>query len=250
MGKNSYLVDKTDPASIQALIDAFDARGTAYEDTIRTVLSIHSRPFTLSVDDRADRLSISPLDDAFAFNMDTDELLLFSDNPASLVDALLEMAMFLEGFNTLIGIEDEWKVQVAIGAWRHVRENLKAQYQLMPPLGKLWSASLELETVKRYDRLAFAAMVFLAGRPELDVIFPEGANALVIAAYRRVVRIIETIALGIGLNDHLAFNRRLSRAVLWIEESIMPRDDSPPDGLSGSEGYSDLFLDDESDPAP
>ncbi len=250
MGKSSYHVDKADPASIQALIDAFDARGTAYEDAIRTVLSIHSRPFTLLVDDRADRLSISPLDDAFAFNMDTDELLLFSDNPASLVDALLEMAMFLEGFNTLIGVEDEWKIQVAIGAWRRVRENLKAQYRLMPPLGKLWSASLELETVKHYDRLAFAAMVFLAGRPELDVIFPEGANTLVVSAYRRVARIIETVALDIGLNDHMTFNRRLSRAVLWIEESIMPGDGRPPDDLSGSDGYSDLFLDDESDLLP
>ena len=250
MGKSSYYVDKTDPASIDALIDAFDARGTAHEDAIRTVLSIHSRPFTLSVDDRADRLSISPLDDAFAFNMETDELLLFSDNPASLVDALLEMAMFLEGFNTLIGVEDEWKIQVAIGAWRHVRENLKAQYRLTPPLGKLWSASLELETVKHYDRLAFAAMVFLAGRPELDVIFPESANALVVTAYRRVARIIETVALGIGLTDHLAFNRRLSRAVLWIEESIMPKDNAPSDDLSGSEGCSDLFLDDGSDQSP
>jgi hypothetical protein len=250
MGKTSYYVDKTDPASIQALIDAFDARGTAYEDAIRTALSIHSRPFTLSVDDRADMLSISPLDDAFAFNMETDELVLFADNPASLVDALLEMAMFLQGFNTLIGVQDEWKVQVAIGAWRRVRENLKAQYRLMPPLGKLWSASLELETVKHYNMLVFAAMVFLAGRPELDVTFPEGADARVVTAYRRLARIIETVALGISLNDHLAFNRRLSRAVLWIEESIMPKDDSSADDLPGSEGFSDLFFDDGPDPSP
>jgi hypothetical protein len=176
--------------------------------------------------------------------METDELVVFTDEPSSLIDAILEMAMFVRGFNTVMGIDDEWKVQVAIGAWRHVREALKTQLHLPTIPQKLWGADLELETVERYNLISFGAVVFMAGRPDVDWNFPQGTSSLVIDAYHRLSRIIEAIALNVGLDDHLTFNRRLNRALTLIEESIMPKDISPFDDLFGSEGFSDKFFED------
>src|SRR5580765_650676 len=174
MGKTSLYVDKADPVSLQALLDAFEARGTYYEDAIRTALSIHDQPFILYIDHVNGPPQLSPLQDAFTFNMETDELALFTDSPETLIDAILEMALFLRGFNTVMGVEDEWKVQVAIGAWRHVREALKTRLQLAPMLSRLWSAELELETVQDFNLISFGALVFLASRPDVEVTFPEG----------------------------------------------------------------------------
>ncbi len=241
MNKNTFYIDKTDPLSLHALLDAFEAWGTEHEDAIRTALSIHERAFMLHVEPVSEQ-ALSPLEDAFTFNMETDELTIFSDNPAILVDALLEMAMFMRGFNTLLGVEDEWKIQVAIGAWRHVRQNLKVQYHLIPAVEKLWSATLDEETVQDFDPLSFAAMVFLAGRSDLDVVFPEGANTRVISAYRRLARIIETVALGIDIDDYVTFNRRLYRAIQWIEETILPQSGgSTLDDLLDSDGFLDNY---------
>ncbi len=244
MDKNNIYIDRDDPISLHALLDAFDAWGTEHEEPIRTALSIHNRAFMLHVEPVSEQ-ALSPLEDAFTFNMDTDELTIFSDNPATLVDALLEMAMFMRGFNTLLGVEDEWKIQVAIGAWRHVRQNLKLKYHLIPAVEKLWSATLDEETVQDFDPLSFAAMVFLAGRSDLDVVFPEGANVQVITAYRRLARIIETVAYDIDIDDFVKFNRRLSRAIQWIEETILPQSSGPSfDDLMDSDSFFDSFSDD------
>ncbi len=245
MGKSSYYVDKRDPTSVRALIEAFDVRGTNYEDAIRTALSIHDRAFILYVD-HANMQQLSPLQDAFTFNIETDELVLFTDNPDALVDAVLEMAMFVRGFNTVMGIEDEWKTQVAIGAWRHVREALKVRLGLPLAPARNWSAGIELEAVERFNMMSFAPLVFLASRPDVEITFPDGANSLCITAYQRLKRIMEAIALNIGLGDHLTFNRRLSRALLWIEESILPKDISPFDNLFGPDGFADGFFEDDS----
>jgi hypothetical protein len=243
MGKSSYYVDTKDYSAIQELIDRFDVQGTDYDRAIRAALSLHDRPFILYVD-LLNQAQISPLDDPFTFNIETDELVLFTDDPAALIDAILEMAMFLRGFNTMLGIDDDWKIQVAIGAWRRVREQLKADLQVGPPAGKRWSATLELDIIAQYNIISFAAMVYLAGRHDLEVMFPEGTSALVITAYERLSRIMDTVALDVGVSDHLTFNRRLSRALLWIEESILPSDNSPFDDLFGPEGFSDRFFDD------
>jgi hypothetical protein len=243
MGKSSFYVDKSDPASIDALIERFDVWGTSYEDAIHTALSLHTRPFILYLD-FLHQPQISPLDDPFTFNIETDELVLFSDDPAALVDAVLEMAMFVRGFNTLLGVEDDWKIQVAIGAWRRVREQLKARLRIAAPTDKRWSASLELDTVAQFNLISFTAMVYLAGRNDLEVDFPEGTSALVVNTYERLNRIMDTVAFDIGVDDHVKFNRRLNRAVLWIEDAILPRDESPFDDLFGPGGFSDRFFED------
>src|SRR5207249_7112161 len=144
-----------------------------------TALGLHSRPFILYID-FVHRPQSSPLDDAFTFNIETDELVLFTDEPEALIDSILEMAMFMRGFNTLLGVEDEWKVQVAIGAWRQVREQLKVQLQVFPSSGKQWSVNLELDTVAHFNVISFTAMVYLASLPDVEVVFPEGTSALVV----------------------------------------------------------------------
>src|SRR5262245_20816945 len=103
MAKSSYYVDKSDSTSIQAIIDAVDARGTDYEEAILAALSLRDQSFVLNMD-RVGLVQVSPLEDPFTFDMETDELILYTDNPATLVDAIIEMAMFLSGFNTLIGV--------------------------------------------------------------------------------------------------------------------------------------------------
>ncbi len=234
--------------SIREVLDIFDVHGSQYEDAIRTALSLHERPFTLLLySDDVDPSRLSPLQDAFSFDIETDEMLLFSDDPAIVVDAILEMAMFQRGFNTVIGVDDEWKVQVAIGAWRHVREAIKEQLQIAPPMEKLWSASLELDTVEHFDRIAFGTAVFLASRPDVDVVFPEGTSPTVINVYERLSRIMETVALDVGIGDHVVFNRRLSRAIQWIEETILPKDDSAFDNLFGPDDFFDQSFDDSPD---
>jgi hypothetical protein len=250
MGTQTFHIDQQDPQSIRELIDAFDVHGSFFEDAIRTALSIHERPFTLLLySDQVDPSRLSPLQDAFTFDINSDELILYSDDAALLIDAIIEMAMFQRGFNTIMGADDEWKVQVAIGAWRHVRESIKEQLQIAPPLEKVWSASLDLETVQHFNLISFGTAVFLASRPDVDVVFPEGTSSTVITIYHRLSRIMATVAFDIGISDHVAFNRRLGRALHWIEETIVPQaeNDTTFDDLFGPDDFSDRFLDDTPD---
>src|SRR5258708_2801000 len=137
-------------AAIEQLIEAFDAHQTYHEQAIRAVLGIHDRPFLLYID-HVNRPQLSPLQDAFTFNIETDELVIFTDDPSALVDAILEMALFVRGFSTVMGLDDEWKVQVAIGTWRYVREALKVTLGLETTPYKQLNANLELESVERFN---------------------------------------------------------------------------------------------------
>ena len=244
MGKNNYYVDKTDSVSVEALIDAFRARSTDYESAIRKVLSIHDESFLLYVD-YVNRPEQAPLDDAFTFNLTTGELVLFSDEPLVLIDAILEMAMFLRGFDTLLGEGDDWEVQLAIGAWRHVRRTLKAELELGPE--HTWRINLDLEPLDHFNYISFNTMLYLAGRPNVEVAFAPDTNAMVIVAYHRIQRMLEAIALDIGLDEHELFNRRLRRTIKRIAESLLPdADPSPFDDLLGPNGFDERFFEDDS----
>lgn len=245
MSKTKYYIDRADVASVEALIDAFEARDTDYETAIRAVLNLHNRSFTLQID-YASRLQVSPLEDAFNFDTQTQELVLFADQPTVLVDGILEMALFLRGFETMISAADEWKMQFTIGIWRHIRKTIKRGLKLDEE--STWRVGLEPDKVERYNAASFDAMVFLAGRPEVEVTFPAGTNAIVIWAYQRLARVMETIAFEIDLDDHLIFNQRLARGLALVEDTIMPGDPSPFDELLGPEGFEDRFFEDESAP--
>src|SRR5664279_1672139 len=93
MSKNNLYIDKSEQTSIEELIETFSARNTYHEYAIRAALSIHARPFILYID-HVNRPQVSPLQDAFTFNIETDELVVFTDDPSALVDAILEMALF------------------------------------------------------------------------------------------------------------------------------------------------------------
>src|SRR5262249_30604644 len=99
----------------------------------------------------------------------------------------------------------------------------------------------------RFDRQSFAPLVFLASRPDVDVTFPDGTNQLCISAYERLKRVMEAVALNIGLHDHVRVNSRLSRALLLIEWQLLPGESSPFDRLFGPDGFSDGFFEDDLD---
>jgi hypothetical protein len=241
----TYNIDQADIFSTEALVDAFAVRDTQHEKDIRGALSIQQRPFTLRVDvDPDSPAEIPPLHDAFTFDMESDELILFSDEPAKLVDALIEMALFMRGFNTTIGVDDDWKTQVTIGTWRRIRERLKLQLGIRPLIIDKMIANLNADTVKYFNHISFHAMVFMASCVDLEVIFPDGANKQVMDTYRRLVRIMETVTHNVSVDDYLTFNRRLGRALQWIEETVLPKEDTFFDDLFGSDGFTDIFFDD------
>jgi hypothetical protein len=157
--------------------------------------------------------------------MDTDELIIFSDDPRVVLDALIEMAMFMCGFTTLIGLPDEWKVQVAIGAWRRIRESLKREYALPFIPGQMWSVNLTPEGVARFDEDSFMIAVTLAGCAEVEVDFPDGTAPQLIRAYHHMERVYDAISDSLGLADSVTFNRRLHVALALIERHIAPRAD-------------------------
>jgi hypothetical protein len=243
MSKNNYYVDNRDVTSVETLIDAFGVRGTEYENAVRTALSLQNQAFILYVD-YLNRIDLSPLDDAFTFNVETGELVLFSDKPDTLVEALLEMAMFLRGFETLLGSGQEWQIQIAIGAWRQVRKALEANLDLSVETG--WRIVAEPESVQRFDMNSFNVIAYMASRANVEVIFPPGASALVIQTYRRLTTIVEAIAFGINLSDNDLFNQRLKRALRWIEASMLPDPEpSPFDDLFGPDGFDARFFEDD-----
>jgi hypothetical protein len=233
MSKTTYHVNTQNAEIVEALIDAFEARSSEHEQAIRTMLALHDRDFTLRLD-FVSRPHLTPLDDAFTFDTLYDELVLYSNEAAVLVDALLEMAMYMRGFNTTLGSFDEWKTQFTIGSWRYVRRNIKAKLGFDTPA--IWQFPLELDAVDRYNVQAFEAMIFFAGRPDGDVSFPTGANAQVVQAYERLRRIMQTMAFDLTLDDHETFNNRLAHVLPWVEQSIMPGEPSPFDDLFGPGG--------------
>jgi hypothetical protein len=221
---SEFLVDSNDRASIDALIAAFGISDPASVAAIRTAVSLCHRPFTLQLD-HTTRQSLSPLHDQFTFNLDDDTLIVFSTRAETLLDALIEMAMFLKGFNTLMGLEDEWKVNIAIGAWRYMRRDLRRLYNLFPSPGPDWSVPLDAAIVEDYTYFAFNTVVFFACHPAVEVIFPAEANPVVVAAFERIEHIVQSIPANLTLDDYMLFNRRLATALLLIEDHIVPDDD-------------------------
>lgn len=242
MTRHNYHVDRRDIGSVEALIDAFDVRGTEFERAIRLALTLHDQAFILYVD-HVNQPSLSPLDDAFTFNVQTGELVLFTEEPQVLLSAILEMAMFLRGFETLLESGEEWQVQVTIGAWRRVRYDLESRFSAVPR--PIWQVAIEPDALGQYNMASFSTAAYLASCPNVEVAFPPGTNAMIIDAYRRMSRIMDAIALDIGLEDHEQFNRRLRRALDWIAESLLPDSSpSPFDDLLGPEGFNDAFFED------
>lgn len=234
-------VAPTDNQSVEALLDLFEAQGTAFESGIRTALTLHNKPFVVQTD-FASKPALTPLDDAFTFDTLSGELVVYSPEPVFLVDALLEMALFQRGFQTFIGSYKEWQAIFTIGAWRHVRETLKEEYEL-DDVHTILQVSLEGDAVERFNVHAFDAMLFLAGQPSVEIVFPPEADAMAVRSYYRLRVLMQTIAYGIGLDDSDVFNRRLGRTLGWVEESIIPDAEySIFDDLITPDGFDERFF--------
>lgn len=243
MGRVYYYVDKADHKSVESLITAFGARGTHHEGEIRAALSLHQQPFIVFMD-YVNRPEVSILDDAFAYNPVTGEMALYSDEIPALVEAIIDLALLLNGFETLTRSNEEWEPHVALGARRHVRQTLRSQLRLDSE--SAWHISLEVQTIEAYNIPTFMSLIYFASRPNVDILFPNHSSAMAIHAFQRLARIMETVAIGIKLTDAEKFNRRLRRAVQWILQDIAPATDiSPFDDLFSENGFNERFFEDD-----
>jgi hypothetical protein len=216
--ETTYLIDPNDSYSIEIFLMGI---GLPSHADLQQAIALHARPFTLVLKTNAP-VELWPLVDAFTFDLVNDQLIVYKNDPEVMIDAIIEMAMFLRGFNTAIGTDGPWRVDLAIGAWRVVRQNIK-QILSIPETPLQFAVELPSHTVSQLDQVTFAGMVFLAGQMNTEVKFPEEAARSVVEAYHRLRRIILTVGVGLGLDDVRTFNQRLVRALLHTESVLLPK---------------------------
>ncbi len=201
------------------------------------IIALYPRPVTMYVDESSALFyGQTPLVDRFTFNLQADELVLFASDPLTFLDATIEMAMYLAGFATMLGVEEQWKVEFTIGAWKPVRSRIKRELGIPVIDEPLWIVGLPpegegavseephpfLTLVSRLDIASFTQMVRLAARDDVEVSFPAGADPRVIEVYLRVRAAIEQVARGISLTGWREFNRRLLLMVQELEAEYQP----------------------------
>lgn len=239
MAQKSYVVDQTDASSVEALLSAFEAHQTPYEAPIRTLLTLRAEPFRLRLD-FVSRPQLSPLDEPFTYDKLLDEVLVYRADAVTVVDALMEVVMAAQGFQLSVGAFDEWQSQFISGTLRHARSEIKNLMEF--PTSQPIRFPVDAETVERYNVQTFESMLYLAGLPDLDLTFPEGADAYVVEVYHRLRRIMQAIAYGIDLTQGERFNRRVARAQRLVAESILPGEPSIFDDLLGLGGFDDRYF--------
>jgi hypothetical protein len=223
MGRTIYWTDPNDLDTLEPLLEATGAKNTPFEVQYRKAISLQGRPFAVYIDylNSAPR-EATPVQDPFTFDMETDELIVFSDDPAIMVDALIEMALYMQGFSTLIGVEEDWKIALAIGGWKYLRASLRQTLGLPSATEKTWVFMLSPEATRDFNADSFSQVVMLAGCPNVEVLFPPDAHERLVEVYPQLSRVIQVIAEGISMDDHAEFNARLRRAVTLVEERLSP----------------------------
>lgn len=208
-------------------------------DMLRRIVEKYPKPVILYVDEaNAPLMAHSPLDDPFTFNTETGELVLFSAKPEVFVDALIEMWMYISGFETLLGDDDHWKIEFAIGAWKPVKNTIKRRLGIpvmedislvvglppdpdeAPPEDPYPFRSL----TATFNRVAFEQMIRLAGRAEVQVHFPPGTHPQVIEVYQVMRKAMYHVAANLGIDDAQTFNQRLHVALTELEKRYHPKD--------------------------
>jgi len=216
-------------------------------DYIRRVLLLYPQAVYLYVDEANALLHQDlALVDKFTFDLDQDELILYSSAPAIFVDAIIEMLMYLMGFSTMMGSDDEWVTEFAIGAWRPMRNRIKEELGipvdrrprmvigLPPEPGQVTQGEdpYPFRTlVSHYDIASFYQMIMLAGHDEIAVSFPSQAHAKVVGVYRYARSAYQDISKDITMTDHAVFNARLLEAIQQMEERFDPATLPPPGWL-------------------
>jgi hypothetical protein len=206
-------------------------------DIIRRVIALYSQPVRMYLDEAITILHEStPLGDRFTFDIETDDLVLFSPHKETLIDALIEMAMYLAGFTTMMGSEESWVIEFTAGAWKPVKTRLKRQLEIpvndhprgvvgMPPSAEttVQGDPYPFRTlVSHYDLASFHQMVLLAARDDIAVYFPPETHPKVLAVYVYMRRSMQEVAQGIDLEDYQTFNVRLLEEIQRLENLFEP----------------------------
>jgi hypothetical protein len=236
--------------SVQHLIQFYELTA---EDVpaLRQIVALYPQPVQMFFDE-TNALQDMVLADKFTFDMDTDTLILFSRDKNTVIDALIEMAMYLIGFSTMLGAEETWAVELTIGAWKPIKKRVKRAIGLEasdhprgvvglppPPEEESSDDSYPFKTlVSRFDRASFHQMVVLAARDDIAVYFPPDTHPDVMEVYFSTRRAIQTIAKDLTLADHQLFNKRLVDEVQKLQQQFNP------DELPFPKWLSDLANDD------
>ncbi len=230
----------------QQLTVAYDLEAAAVQ-ALRRIVALYPRAVPMYVDEATALLYEDlPLADKFTFDIETDELVLFAHNAQTLIDACVEMAMYLAGFTTKMGHEEPWITEFTAGAWKPVRKRIKRKLGLpvnerpqgvvgLPPAAD--SAPTDdpypfRTLVAHYDLVSFRQMIVLAARDELAVYFPPETHPKVRAVYLHARRAMQDVAQGVGLGDYRVFNARLLDALRRLEGLFMPSELGLPDWLT------------------
>lgn len=233
-------------------------------DMLRRVIENYPRPVIVYVDEaNAPMMAASPLDDLFTFNMQTGELILFSADPKTFIDAIIEMHMFIAGFETHMGANDQWHVEFAIGAWKPVKNIIKKRLKIPNDQVILGIVGLPPEPdemiledpypfktlVSSLNIVSFIQMVRLAAREEIRVHFPPESDPRVVEVYHIMRQAMQKVGADLDITDVETFNERLNAQIKLIETQYQPNQLPMPEGwqrffkdndaASGSESPSD-----------
>jgi hypothetical protein len=232
--------------SVRQLAEAYDlASGDL--STLHRIIALYPRPVVVSLDETNSILYDSlPLADKFTFDIETDELVLFTCNLDTITDALIEMAMYLTGFATMMGNEQPWVIEFTIGAWKPVKKRLKRQLDIpvqdqprvvvglpSPPEKASANDPYPFRTlVSHYDLASFHQMVMLAARDDVAVYFPPDTHPKVLAVYVYMRRAMQEVAQGLDLADHETFNTRLVQELQRLQKLFNPSELELPSWLT------------------
>lgn len=220
---------------------------------LRKVIGLLPRAAHMNYDeDLASQYAYLAMADKFTFDIETDELILFGRDVDTLIDAIVEMAMYLSGFTTKLGNPEAWVIEFAIGAWRTVKRRIKRQHDLPTfdqTIGILGLPSssgepvsdteqLFRQLVSDFDQVSFHQMIVLAAHDNILIQFPPETHPKVRACYLHARRAMQEVGQGLGLGDHQIFNRLLNDAIQRIEQLFNPASLEPPSWLQSGERLS------------
>lgn len=244
MTDTRVFIDPQQPEhTIEKVGIAYPHLRTADLKILRRIIALFPRATWMHVDAaQAELVSSLPLMDKFTFDVDTDELVLLADDIETMINALIEMAMYLTGFATKLGNPDAWVVEFTIGAWKPVRKRIKRRLNIpvieaprgligMPPPPDDAPAHdpYPFRTlVSHFDQVSFVQMIRLAARDDVQVYFPPGSHPKVRAIYLHTRKALQEVGQWIDLDDHQRFNTNLNHAIRRIEQLFDPASLQPP----------------------
>jgi len=204
---------------------------------VRRVVENYPKPVILYVDEANAPLVVhSPLDDLFTFNTQTDELVLFSADPHTFINALIEMWMYVVGFDTRMSADHYWEVEFAIGAWRVVRDNIKRRLGIPTESDMVAIVGLPPDPdettpedpypfqtmVSSLNDVSFVQLIRLAGHNHVRVHFPPKTDPKVLEAYFNIKRVMRMVGKNLDIGDTQDFNRKLDLKIRYLRRRYQP----------------------------